>query len=206
MNKILGIFSLLLMVFAFNNAKAAPVDIVAINKTELNAIENYLNNIKSLDAEFVQESANGNVAHGKFFLIRPGKMRIEYTDPSKLLIIVNDSVLAYTDVELDETSYLRTNSTPASFLTRKNFSFTAKDVEVTDFSKDNNFIKVSLVKKNKKDAGVFSLIFQQSPLRFVKMEVKNDLGEVTKVSFTRSIFGGEISNQLFVIKNKNLPQ
>jgi outer membrane lipoprotein-sorting protein len=133
-------------------------------------------------------------------------MRVEYNKPTPVLIIANGSVLAYTDLELEETSYLSTNSTPASFLTRKNFSFFAKDVEITDFEKSTDTIKVGIVKKNKKEAGTFSLIFKTNPLRFVKMEVKNDLDEITKVSFTTVKFDETIDDQLFVIKNKNLPE
>jgi outer membrane lipoprotein-sorting protein len=187
-------------------AQNVSANLLTKNKADLSLVENYLNNIKSLEANFVQESSSGGVVNGKLLLLRPGKMRIEYGKPSPSLIIANGSVLAYTDLELEETSYLTTNSTPASFLTRPFFSFAAKDVEITGFSKSADFIKVSIVKKNKKEAGEFSLIFQTNPFKFVKMEVKNDLDETTKVSFTTTKFGGKIDDKLFVIKNKNLPE
>jgi hypothetical protein len=133
-------------------------------------------------------------------------MRIEYDKSTPILIIVNGSVLAYTDLELDETSYLTTNSTPASFLTRKNFSFAAADVEITDFEKKNNLIKVGIRKKNKKEAGIFRLVFKDNPIEFVQMEVKNDLEETTKVYFVNSKFDEPLSNKLFIVKNKNLPE
>lgn len=180
--------------------------ILLLHKQDLSMIENYLNNIEYLKADFIQESQNGNLSNGTLLLSRPGKMRIDYQSPQKLSIIVNGNVLAYIDVELEETSYLTTNSTPASFLTRKHFSFSAIDVEITDFRKTPNSIRVSLLKKNKKSAGVFSLTFETNPLRFSKMEVKNDLDEITKVSFTTMKFGDRIEDQIFVIKNKNLPE
>ena len=181
-------------------------DIIIKNRTDLKRVENYFNNIKYLRADFVQEASNGNVAEGRFWLSRPGRMRVEYGQPAPVLIVVNNSVLAYTDLDLEETSYLTTNSTPASFLTRKNFSFDATDVEVVDFKKYDGFIKVSVVKKNKKEAGEFSLIFSTNPLKFVKMEVKNDMGDITKVTFITSKFGKKSDNKLFFIKNKNLPE
>jgi outer membrane lipoprotein-sorting protein len=185
------------------HSQASKKNILSQHKKELSQIENYLNNIKFLNADFIQESENGDIARGKLFLARPGKMRIEYKSPQKLSIVVNNSVLAYSDLELEETSYLTTNSTPASFLTRKNFSFSAIDIEVTDFKKYEHSIKVSLLKKNKKSAGIFSLVFQTNPLKFVQMAVKNDLDETTKVYFTNSIFGQKIDDDLFVIKNNN---
>jgi outer membrane lipoprotein-sorting protein len=199
------IITTILLFLAFASQSFANQNLLTQNKNDLTQIENYLNNIKTLQADFVQESGK-NVVNGKFFLSRPGKMRIEYGQPAPVLIVVNGNVLAYTDLELEETSYLTTNSTPASFLTRANFSFSAKDVEITDFKKSSDSIRVSVVKKNKKEAGVFSLIFKTNPLRFVKMEVKNDLDETTSVTFTTSKFGAEIDDKLFVVKNKNLPE
>ena len=172
---------------------------------ELHKIENYLQSIQYLEASFIQESSEGTIVEGKFYLSRPGKMRIEYNEPSKILIIVNGRVMSYQDLELEETSYLTTNSTPASFLVRKKISFDAKDVQITDFKKDQDFISVSVIKKNKKEAGEFSLIFKQNPLEFVRMEVKNDMEQTIIVSFTNATFGEAIDNKLFTIENNKLP-
>jgi outer membrane lipoprotein-sorting protein len=173
---------------------------------ELSQIESYLNKIKNLSAKFTQESSDGKILTGNFFLSRPGKMRIEYTVQPKILIIVNNSVLAYQDVELEETSYISTNTTPASFLTRENISFSAKDIEITNVKKTSSQIKVSLMKKNRKEAGEFGLIFTTNPLKFVKMEVKNDLEQIVTVTLLDLNFTNQLSKKLFIIKNKNLPQ
>ena len=173
---------------------------------ELSQIETYLNNIHDLSAKFIQESSGGKIIEGNFFLSRPGKMRIEYLAQPKILIIVNGAVLAYQDVELEETSHISTNTTPASFLTRQNISFSAKDVEITNVKKSADQIKVSLMKKNRKEAGEFSLIFANNPLRFIKMEVKNDLDQIVTVTLRDLNFLNPLSKNLFIIKNKNLPQ
>lgn len=180
-------------------------DLLQRYNSELTEVENYLNNIQNLSAKFFQETDEGNTAEGKLYLSRPGKMRVEYDGQQKILIIVNGSVLAYTDVELDETSYLGTNTTPASFLTRANISFSAKDVEITNIKKSDHQIKISVMKKNRKEAGEFSLIFATNPLKFIKMEVRNDLDQITSITLKDPDFSTALANKLFVIKNKNLP-
>ena len=170
------------------------------DKTYLKKIENYLNNIKYLSANFIQESPDGSLVEGLFYLSRPGKMRVEYIAEPKILIIVNGSVLSYIDIELDETSHLRTNTTPASFLTRKKISFSAKDVEITNISNKNDNISVSIVKKNRKEAGEFTLTFQKKPFKFIKMEVKNELEEKTSIILTNTNFTKKLTNNLFIIK------
>ena len=183
-----------------------PALILEQYSKELSQIETYLNNIHDLSAKFIQESSGGKIIEGNFFLSRPGKMRIEYLAQPKILIIVNGAVLAYQDVELEETSHISTNTTPASFLTRQNISFSAKDVEITNVKKSADQIKVSLMKKNRKEAGEFSLIFANNPLRFIKMEVKNDLDQIVTVTLRDLNFSNPLSKNLFIIKNKNLPQ
>lgn len=175
-------------------------DLAESYKSDLQQVENYLNNIKNLSAKFVQESAEGNLVEGKFLLSRPGKMRIEYSAQPKVIVVVNGAVLSYFDVELDEISRLSTNTTPASFLTRENISFSAKDVEITNVKKTAGQIKISVMKKNRKEAGEFSLIFSTNPLRFDKMEVKNDLDQTIRVTLSDIDFISPISDKMFVLK------
>ena len=194
--------------FYFTTCQAFAAPSLEQYRSDLQAIESYLNNIKNLSAKFSQKSSGGNV-EGKFFLARvegaSGKMRVEYLAQPKILIVVNGAVLSYQDIELDEISHLSTNTTPASFLTRPNISFSAKDIEITNIKKSANEIKISLMKKNRKEVGEFSLTFALNPLKFIKMEVKNDVDQTVSVTLSNIDFTTEIPDQLFVIKNKNLP-
>lgn len=197
--KMLKIFLTFLFFFFCNTTFAA-------NQIDLTPIEDYLNNIKNLSAKFVQES-EGGLVEGKFYLSRnpesAGKMRVEYLAEPKILIVVNGAVLSYYDVELDEISHISTNTTPASFLTRPNISFSAKDIEVTKVEKSQGKISISLIKKNRKDAGEFTLVFDSNPIRFVKMKVKNDLNQTVSVSLSEIDFNSPISNKMFVLRSKN---
>jgi outer membrane lipoprotein-sorting protein len=199
---------------------------ILLYQEDLKNIEIFLNNISNLSANFIQNSQDinsnskssindqssvninsKNLIEGKFYLSRSsnqsGKMRIEYLADPKIVIVVNGSILSYHDIELDEISRISTNTTPASFLTRPNISFSSKDVQITNIQKDDNFIKISLLKKNRKDAGEFSLIFKNSPLEFVKMEVKNDLGQIVSVTLNNIDMTSSIPNKFFVIKDNN---
>ncbi len=167
---------------------------------DLKEIESYLNNIKTLTANFTQQTSSNGSVKGKFYLSRPGKMRIEYINQPQIIIAVNGAILSYYDIELDEISRLSTNSTPASLLTRPNISFDAKDVEVKNISKKNGQIRISLMKKNRKEAGEFSLIFEMKPLKFIKMEVKNDLDQIIEVTLADIELGKPISDSIFVLK------
>lgn len=196
---------LLISLFAYFSS-AFPISAAdSDNRENLAQVESYLNSIKNLSANFIQQTSEGGVAKGKFYLSRPGKMRIEYQESPKILVVVNGSVLTYQDLELDEISHIPTNTTPASFLTRKNISFNSDDIEVSSISKKDNQLTVSLLKKDRKEAGEFSLVFSLNPIQFIRMEVKSELDQKITVTLSDVEFPEKLSSNLFVIKNKNLP-
>ena len=73
-------------IFLLNN-----YELSASSKTENNfrAVKEYLNNLNTLEASFIQISSDGNVKRGKIFLNLPGKLRIDYIEPDDLLITSN---------------------------------------------------------------------------------------------------------------------
>ncbi|OFX11597.1 MAG: hypothetical protein A3G22_05200 [Alphaproteobacteria bacterium RIFCSPLOWO2_12_FULL_40_11] len=56
------------------------------------------------------------------------------------------------------------------------------------------------MKKNRKEAGEFSLIFTTNPLNFTKMEVKNDLDQIISVTLSNVDFNSAIADKMFVVK------
>ena len=44
-------------------------------------VEKYFNNIRTLQARFVQNNPNGSIVQGTLYIRRPGRMRFEYDAP-----------------------------------------------------------------------------------------------------------------------------
>src|SRR5688572_26161011 len=69
-------------------------------------VENYLNSIKTLQADFGQAAnatiKGADISSGRFYLQRPGKFRWEYLKGQQILIISNGSQIVYYDRKLDE--------------------------------------------------------------------------------------------------------
>lgn len=64
----------------------------AAEKTEkfiedIKQAEEYLKNLKSARARFVQTTHDGTQLVGTFYLKRPGKLRFEYDDPIKDFVV-----------------------------------------------------------------------------------------------------------------------
>ena len=85
-------------------------------------VENYLNSIKSLSAEFVQESGDV-VSRGFLNIKKPGKARIDYKSPDDFLLILKNKRLIYYNFDLEEYANLPHNSNFLNLLASTNFAF-----------------------------------------------------------------------------------
>ena len=62
-------------------------------------IENYLNNIKTLKASFVQIASNANTSEGELYIAKPNKIRMEYADPVNVTIVGDGNFIVYNDIK-----------------------------------------------------------------------------------------------------------
>ena len=133
MNKLYApILLSLALLFGTGPASAAkPITITPEIAKTLHKAEAYLEGIKTLQAEFLQISSNGETSSGEILLSRPKNLRIEYAPPSPILIVANSEYLSYVDKELKQVNHIALEDTPAAFLLRDKFSFTDGKLSVT---------------------------------------------------------------------------
>lgn len=166
----------------------------------INKIEAYLNNIKTLVANFTQIAPDGSEADGKFFLSRPGKIRWQYNPPNPTLIIFNNSLLTHYDYDLDQVSYASSEDNLSSILTKENIVF-GKDIVATNIDDRNNIINITVNNPNKIDDGEINLIFNKNPIEIRKIELTNSTGQLTSIFLNDMIFDQILDKELFIVKN-----
>ena len=66
-------------------------------KEILTHVENYLNNMMTMEADFTQASSNGNIIDGKLYISKPKKLRMEYNQPMEVSIIGDGDYIIYID-------------------------------------------------------------------------------------------------------------
>jgi len=164
-------------------------------------IETYLNNIKYLKANFIQDDiTNSQLSEGIFYMFRPGKLRIDYTNPFEASLYTNNKITTYYDKELDEISNIRTKSTPLHFLLNDNLSFSDKSILVTNFSEDKKFYNISLKELKKQKQGTLILKFKKNPFELNSIKLINELDQEVEMSLFK-ISTDEIDKSVFVFKN-----
>ncbi len=141
------------------------------DKADLEKIENYLNNMQTLRAGFVQMASNGGTAEGKLFIAKPSKIRMEYTSPDPLLVVGNGDYVIYNDKELDQVTNIDYKDIPATMILTQKIKFDGSNLKVIDLYKDNG--QTSITVEMPKTPGVkpITLIFDNSPFQLKQWKV-----------------------------------
>lgn len=159
---------------------------------DLGKIESYLNNISTLEANFVQMSSNGGSAEGKIYIEKPSKIRMEYTAPDPLLIVGNGEYIIYNDKELDQITNIDYKDIPATMILSNKIKFDGKNLKVTDFYKDSGQTSVTVEMPNSPGVKPITLIFDNAPFRLKQWKVIDQ----QNIEVTISLFDAEQDKKL----------
>jgi outer membrane lipoprotein-sorting protein len=199
--KKLALASLVLIPLAAQPVIAAPAQPSQENQAQIKKIQDYLNGIRTLRANFSQSNPNGTLALGKMYLKRLGKesfgkLRLDYAPPALIRIIANGEILRHEDGDTKEISEYSIDSTPASFLLRHKIDF-FDDLEVKKI--ETKGTKVHLTVSRPGDEGVMlTLIFITSPLlRLQEWTVIDGQANETHVVLTQVEIGISLDEKLF---------
>ena len=191
-----GLLAAIILLAGTVASSAQPTPILdAAAKADVARIEQYLNDLTTLDSRFVQFSGQG-IAEGRIILSRPGEMRIEYEPPVPVLMVASGLLLMYHDRELIQTSFLPVSETPASFLLEEKIELSG-DVTITGYERGPASIRLTILRTDTPDAGSVSLVFEDAPLRLVKWQVKDAQGNEVDVALLNPKFGVEVDKDLF---------
>lgn len=167
-----------------------------LNNRDFNYVKEYLNNLNSLEADFLQISSDGDVKEGKIFLNIPGKMRISYKNPDNLLITSNGFWLTVQDKKLKQTNNFPLNQTPINLFLNKKLNFNEDEFKIK-FEKRSGIITLIFSDNQKLNSSMFKLIFTNTPLRLKKWVIIDEFNNETSVLLQNLVTGNKYPNILF---------
>ena len=176
--------------FFYNN------ELLASLKTENNfhAVKEYLKNLNTLEASFIQISSDGDIKRGKIFFNLPGKLIIDYIEPDDLLITSNGFWLTVQNKKLKQTNNLPLKRTPLNLFLNKKFNF--EDNSNIKFKIENNVITLTFFEDQKESK--FELEFNSNPLRLRKWIIIDEFENKTSVMLQNVEMGVKLSNKIFI--------
>ena len=183
LKKIFSIF----LIFIFSIDTAIPQ-----NKT-LKLINDYLGDIRTLQANFSQTNNMEDIMTGALFLKKPGKIRFSYDPPNNLQIVTKQQAVLIFDPKNSGSGPLTypLSSTPLGFLIKNDLSsLIGENVEVFELD-DFIFLKVH------NSQSTLRIEFSKNPLSLSGWEFKNQVGETIKVTLNNIKKNNYISNEIF---------
>lgn len=195
MKHLAALFAALMLLM--NNAHAAA------QKEEIQKVENYLNSIKTLSADFVQIASNGEKVEGRLYVEKPNKIRMEYKSPSNILIVGNGDYIVYYDKELEQITNIDYEDIPAAMILAGTVKINGKDLKVTDFYQDPGMTRMQLEYSKAGDLGPFTLIFANSPFELKQWKVITPQSLEVSLSLYDTVIDGKLDENLFKFSKLN---
>lgn len=179
-------------------AKAA----LAQNAEDIVKIEDYLNNLHSLKATFVQMASNGTTAEGRLFIKKPNKIRMEYAEPTNVLIVGNGDIITYKDIDLDQITNIDYDDIPLSMILDNRIKLDGNKLKIVDFYKDKGSTTVTLEPTQKTETGPITLVFSNSPFELKQWKIVDPQSVEVTLSLYDEQKDLDINEDVFVFKDK----
>lgn len=188
-----------ILAFILLLASAAPsfaAEVLQDPQQAVQAAEDYLANISTMRARFVQTANDGRQQTGTFYLSRPGRMRIDYDPPNKDFIVADGSLIYYYDSKMKQQSSSPISRSLADFFLRRNLSLSG-DISVSDIKQENNTLQMTVVQTRDPLAGSITLLFSVKPMLLLAWRVVDAQGLVTEIRLTETQEGIPLDKSLF---------
>lgn len=159
-------------------------------------LQDYLDTIETVETDFIQVASNGAAAEGTMWIKRPGRMRVEYEPPVEDLLVATGIYLIRYDAEMEQSTYLPLDSTPASVLLDEHLDLT-EHAEVVQVQRTQDLIHIEVRDKDAPEAGTIFLSFSKDPMQLAEWTVVDAQGRSTNVRLIQPEFNAELPDDLF---------
>jgi outer membrane lipoprotein-sorting protein len=180
---------------------ARPATADAGDQPVIQAAQDYLNGIVTLQARFTQTSTDGKRATGTFLLKRPGRLRFEYDKPVTDFIVADGSQIYYYDGQMKQASSTKISRSLADFFLRRDLTLSG-DIRVSAVKRLDHEIDITLVQTKDPLSGSLTLVLGENPSIHTPLELKawrvvDSQNMTTEVDLANTQTGIALNNEQF---------
>jgi outer membrane lipoprotein-sorting protein len=167
-------------------------------RSDLERVSEALNAIHTLEGSFVQIGPEGQVDQGRFYILKPGRMRFEYAPPNPTLIVSDGRWVAVENTKLNTTDRYALWTTPLDLIL-------GNDVDLRDNSQivgvdhQEGQLVIDAHSHSGSANGNVTLVFSEPDLTLKQWTVVDAQGLLTTVSIRNVRRDVTIDPSLFVI-------
>ena len=189
---------MVLFSFSYGSNLAKGADLTQDDLDNISKIENYLNSITTLKSIFLQTASTGERSGGVLFLDRPGKMRVQYDEPSPILLVSDGSYVIYVEKNLEQISHFPIRQTPLRVLIEKDVDLQAW-YKIKDIKSGPGTLRLTLTMKDDLSLGSIQLLFSDRPMQLRQWTIRDQQGIEVRVSLMDMQRGARLDSKLFEV-------
>ena len=168
-------------------------------KLSVDALSEYLNGLRTLQASFTQISADSSLSTGSLYIKRPGRMRFEYDPPNNALVLAAGGQLAIFDPRGNsEPESYPLSKTPLSLILADNLNL-SQDRMVAAHEYDGTSTILTVQDPDFPDRGFISLVFTGPQPQLRQWVIQDQNGDQTVVVLNDMTTQLSLSENLFNI-------
>ncbi len=156
----------------------------------------YFNEMVNLEGEFLQTDPDGKTKRGRFYMERPGKVRFDYSLPSKQKIISDGEYLAIEDHDLRTTDRYPLDSTPFRLLLKERVDL-ANDAQIIALDIGEEIAVITLEDKENRGRGQIRLFFNWPEIELSEWIISDAQGLDTRIQLGSLESDKELDPKLF---------
>ena len=181
---------------------ATPAKLSDDDLADIKKAEEYLNDLKTGQARFVQTTHDGTQMVGTFYLQRPGKLRFQYDPPVQDFVVAYGTFIYFYDAELNEQSNAPIGQTLADFILRDHLKLNG-DLTVLSVKHGGGLLQIKVAQASDPNAGTLTLGFTEEPFALKKWRIVDAQNLITEVELFYLKTGITHPDGLFVYKDPN---
>jgi outer membrane lipoprotein-sorting protein len=191
----------LIFAFAIAVAAAAPAQAAkwtADQTAELDRISAVLNSIKTMRGGFTQIGPQGQADQGKFYILKPGKIRFDYNPPNPTLVIGDVIGIAVYNTKLHTANRYPLNGTPLNLLLSDHLDL-KRSANVLGIEKSPGEIILKARANDRNATGNITIVFSDPGLELRQWTIMDAQGLPTTVSINNVQQGVDLPASAFKI-------
>lgn len=144
-------------------------------------VSDYFNALKQMRGVFVQTDPDKKRTRGRFYVLKPGKFRFDYSAPSRKIMASDGRLLRVKEPDQANEDAVELDNTPFRMLLKANVDIN-RDARILDVQEAEDLIVVALQDRSPDAPGRVQLLFTKKPaLELKEWVVRDPQGLETKV-------------------------
>ena len=168
---------------------------------DLGRVGDYLNSIHTMRGGFTQIGPQGQIQQGKFYILKPGKMRFDYDPPNPILVISDGLSVAVYNTKLNTANRYPLWSTPLDLLLSDHLDLKDNSGVVSVEHQTGELI-VNARATAKNASGTITIVFTWPNIELRQWTIVDAQGMPTTVSLSDVMQGIPLPESAFKINHQ----